>query len=243
MTEKELNERWKKWRKKEYKIMVEGLKNGTIRTYNEDEIIKGRDIFYKGLPASVTLLSYHLCNGRCIEMSVLASRLFINDENTKDLKIIISDVDSLRLNPALMSRGKDYAKHYVLYRETNDGEKLIYDTTEGLAFKPDIWYKLESPTDMYMVSKEDLIKIDENTKNEKPELIKVDPLQASIILPDIEQHYKDYEEQYSWEGVELLQREVELFKERINYDNFCQNNFTEIYRLRLKHKQDKENKN
>ena len=54
---KDLEEKWLAWRKKEYDLMMNGLKNETIRLYTEEEIVKARYIYFEGLPASIILLS------------------------------------------------------------------------------------------------------------------------------------------------------------------------------------------
>lgn len=214
---KTIEEKWVAWRKKEYNLMLEGIKNGTIRIYNEDEIIKGREIYFEGLPASIILLSTYLCNGRCYDMSFLVARLFLKDENTTDLKLIYADVASLRLNPKYINDSD--LEHCVLYRKTKDGKKLIYDTSAGYVFNVEEWVKLESPTNMSYHDKETINKALDNYAKNYPLKISYIPEAVLLQLPEIEKHYDDFDEQYAWKGVEILQKEVEIFKEKIDYKN------------------------
>ena len=46
-----------------------------------------------------------------------------------------------------------------------------------------------------------------------------DKYMAPVLIPFVESHYNDSNEVYAYEGIELLQREVELYKELIDYNN------------------------
>lgn len=224
---KEMEEKWVSWRKKEYDLMVNGLKNGTVRLYSEEEIIKGREIYFEGLPASIILLSTYLCNGRCYDRAFLAASLFLDDEDTIDLKLLYADVDSLRLNPKYVNE-KSF-EHCVLFRQTKDGKNLIYDTSAGYVFDSKEWAKLESPTNISCHDKDAIIKALDKYMKDYPEKVSYIPESALLLLPEVEEHYSDLDEQYAWKGFEYLQREVELFKNKIDY-----NKLQEEYKDKIK---------
>lgn len=224
---KDLEEKWLAWRKKEYDLMMNGLKNETIRLYTEEEIVKARDIYFEGLPASIILLSTYLCNGRCYDRAFLAARLFLDDENTEDLKLLYADVDSLRLNPMYINDNN--LEHCVLYRKTKDGKRLIYDTSAGYIFNSEEWAKLENPTNISCHDKDVIIKALDKYMKDYPEKISYIPEAALLLLPEVEEHYSDLDEQYAWESVQYLQREVKLFKDKIDY-----NNLQEEYKDKIK---------
>lgn len=235
-TNKEIEEKWLAWRKKEYEIMTKGIKNSTIRIYNEEEIRKGREIYSEGLPASIILLSTHLCNGRCYDRAFLAARLFLDDENTEDLKLLYANVDSLSLNPNYINDKN--LEHCVLYRKTKDGKKLIYDTSAGYIFNSEVWAELESPTNISGHSKETIIKSLNKYMNDYPEKVSYIPEAVLLQLPGVEEHYVDSDEQYAWKNVELLQREVELFKKKINYSKLQEEYKDKIKELLYKKQKD-----
>jgi hypothetical protein len=224
---KEMEEKWLSWRKKEYDLMMNGLEKKTIRLYNEEEIVKAREIYFEGLPASIILLSTYLCNGRCYDISFLVARLFLDDEDTIDLKLLYADVDSLRLNPNYVNENN--LEHCVLYRKTKDGKRLIYDTSVGYIFNSEEWAKLESPTNISCHDKDVIIKALDKYMKDYPEKVSYIPEAALLLIPEVEEHYNDLDEQYAWKVFEYLPREVELFKNKINY-----NKLKEEYKDKLK---------
>ena len=64
----------------------------------------------------------------------------------------------------------------------------------------------------------EFIKLDEEYY---PENIERDKYASPLILPFIEMSYGRPNEMYSMLGIELLQREIEHFKNVINYDQVC----------------------
>lgn len=48
--------RWDIWKNKNKQMLLWGLKNGHIFPYDDELIMKLRDIYYGGIPASIILL-------------------------------------------------------------------------------------------------------------------------------------------------------------------------------------------
>ena len=67
-----------------------------------------------------------------------------------------------------------------------------------------------------------------------PEDIERDKYAAPFILPMIEATYGRPNEMYSTLGIELLQREIELFKKDIQYDDICREIDEDMKRLGLR---------
>lgn len=76
MTTKIQNLKWNLHQKKANLLYSLGLKNGKIKTYDEELIQKLRKVYYGGIPASVILLSNGMTNGHCYDRALLMSRHF-----------------------------------------------------------------------------------------------------------------------------------------------------------------------
>ena len=197
-------------------LLLWGLNNGKILPYDEELITKLRDIYYGGIPASVILLSNGMSNGHCYDRATLMSRAFLDTED--DVNLLYASIDSLKLNPAFIRDDPMYADHCIVERTTSDGRKLIYDTSCGFVFDKDLYWKMEHPKVRYVNGKESIKKFIEADEDYFPEDIERDKYASPLILPFIEMTYGRPTEMYTMSGIELLQREIKLFKEKIDYD-------------------------
>lgn len=205
--------KWELYNYKNKKLMEYGLKHGSVRLYDEELISKLRNIHYGGLPASVILLSDFMSNGRCYDRSLLLARAFLDED--VEVTLVYADVDSLRLNPKYISSSTRYAEHCFL-EVVKDEKKYIYDTSKGLIYDKKMYWKLENPKVRKVRDKKNIRKFwefDGADYNDD------DKYMAPVLIPFVESHYNDSNEVYAYEGLELLQREVELYKELIDYNN------------------------
>ena len=228
---------WNKWKEKERYLLIKGLKNGQIFPYEIDLIENLRNVYDGGIPASITLLSNYLSNGQCHERAFLLSRAFIDDEYTKEISLLQADIDGIRLNPIYIEKydkiNQKYARHTVVKRITVDGDVLIYDTSMGFVLDYDIWKEMQNPTNIVERNEYWIRDLIEKIKVENPDDFRPNPMAAAIIIPEVEKHYNDPDEQYAGE-TGWLQGEVDLFKTLIGYDNFCKQNRKEIKKLKLR---------
>ena len=211
--------KWKIYQKKSREMLLYGLKHGYIRLYDDELIEKLRTIYYGGIPASIILLSDCFTNGYCYDRAVLLSRAFLDTED--DINVIDASIDSIKLNPKYL-KDKDplYADHCFVERTTKDGKKLIYDTTSGFIYDKRYYWLMEHPKVRHINDKQSTIDFVNEEEERHPSDIENDKISSIFVLPVIEKYYGTPYEMYSAMGIELLQREVELFKEKIEYDEF-----------------------
>ena len=209
-----------KWelQKKKYKmLLLWGLRHGYIFPYDDELILKLRNIYYGGIPASIILLSNGMSNGHCYDRALLMSQAFLDSED--DVKLLYAEIDSLRLNPDYIRDNPMYADHCFVERITKDGRHLIYDTSCGFIFDKKIYWLMENPK-IRKVNDKDAIKKFLDEDEEKCTFnLENDKYVAPLILPMIESTFGRPTEMYSVKGIELLQREIEHYKNRIKYSD------------------------
>lgn len=195
--------------------MIWGLQKGLIAPYDDKLIKKLRNIYYGGLPGSVILLSKSLSNGYCYDRALLMSRAFLDEED--DVKLIYANVNSIKLNPEeYVCDDPSYAEHCVVERITGDKRDLIYDTSSGFIYDKKIYWLIENPKITYIRDKNNIKKlIDEQEKC--PVDLDKQKYEASIVLKMLELSYCKPNEMYASKGIELLQREIEYYKNQIDY--------------------------
>ena len=223
MATKLQNIKWKLYSYKKKKLLISGLRNGLITPYDDELIEKLRKVYYGGIPASILLLSDHMSNGFCYDRALLLAKAFINEED--DIKLLYATINSIKLNPKFISYASLHTDNYindllhcVLERTTKDGRKLIYDTSQGFIYDKKIYWLIEQPKIKEIDNKESIkefLLVDEHLN---PSNIENDKYITPLILPSIEMYYGKPNEIYSMPGIELLQREIELYKKAINYD-------------------------
>lgn len=224
--------KWDIHQKKHKMLMIYGLQHGLIFPYDEELIQKLRNVYYGGIPASIILLSNGMSNGHCYDIALLMSRAFLNDES--DVNLLYGDIDSLKLNPNFISDSPHYADHCFVERITKDGRHLIYDTSCGFIFDKKIYWLMENPKLRHTNSKESIRSFIEDDEDRCPEDVERDKYASPLILPMIETTFGRPTEMYSFKGIELLQREIEHFKEQIKYDDVVREIDEDMRRLGLK---------
>ena len=224
-----------KWDLHSYKqkvLLIWGLKNGLITPYDDQLIEKLRTVYYGGIPASVILLSDGMTNGHCYDRALLMSRAFLDDED--DVQLLYADIDSLKLNPKFISDSPLYADHCIVERITKDGKHLIYDTSAGFVYDKKLYWLMEHPKVRKINSKESIIKFINEDEDFHPEDVERDKYIAPLVLPMIEKTFGRPNEMYSLLGIELLQREIEHYKNTINYDGVVEEISQDMKRLGIR---------
>lgn len=224
--------RWKLHYYKHKQLLIYGLKNGLIIPYDDELIEKLRKVYYGGIPASVILLSNGMTNGHCYDRGLLMSRAFLDDDD--DVQLLYATIDSLKLNPKFISDDPLYADHCICERITKEGEHFIYDTSAGFIYDKKIYWLMENPKVRKINSKESIKRFIEDDEDRWPEDVERDKYAAPLILPMIEMSFGKPTEMYSFKGIELLQREIEHYKQTINYDGVVEEIDRDMRRLGLK---------
>lgn len=219
MNKKLLEIRWKLHNYKCFLYICSGLKNSAINLYDDELIKKLRNIYYKGIPASIILLSDNMSNGHCYDRALLMARAFLDTED--DINLIYAKVNSLKYNPNYIDKNNPlYAEHCFVERITKEGKHLIYDTSLGFVFDKELYWKMEHPIVRYINNKKSIIKFVESDEYYK-EGIEINKYAASMLIPSIEMSYGGQYELYSYSEIGLLQREIKHFKNEIDYDDVC----------------------
>ena len=224
--------KWKIHCYKQKKLLIYGLKNGLIVPYDDELIKKLRDVYYGALPASIILLSNGLTNGYCYDSALLMSQAFLDDEG--DVQLLYAAIDSLQLNPRFISDRPMYADHCIVERITREGKHLIYDTSTGFIYDKKIYWLMENPRVRKINNKESIKQFIEVDKDRWSEDLDKDKYALPLILPMIENSLGKSNEMYSFEGIELLQREIEHYKSIINYEKIVEEIQCDMKQLRLK---------
>lgn len=141
------------------------------------------------------------------------SQAFLDGDD--DVKLIYADIDSLKLNPKEDSNISRSADHCVVERTTNDGRHLIYDTSVGLVYDKRLYWLIERPKVRRVNSKDAIIQFVNGEGGYHGNLEK-DKYVAILTLPFIENALEG--ETYAFPGFEVLQREIEIYKKKIGYD-------------------------
>ncbi len=191
--------------------LIWGFSNNSVKLYDDELIEKLRDVYYGDFPASIILLSNFLSNGHCYKRALLLASALLDTDD--DIKLVYASINSIKLNPTMKDFSSD---HCFVLRTTKDNKQLVYDTSNGLVYDKKIYWKIEKPKVRKVNDKDSIKKFLEENKNN--EIVKGDPFIKSITLPMIENTYGNVNEVYSFKGIELLQREVELYKKKINYN-------------------------
>ena len=161
-----------------------------------------------------------MTNGHCYDRALLLSRAFLDDE--EDVKLLYASIDSLKLNQKFICDDPLYADHCIVERTTKDGRKLIYDTSSGFIYDKDFYWKMENPVVRNENGKQFIKQFMKKEDELYPEDIERDKYIAPLILSTIEMTYGSPTEMYSIDGIERLQREIEHYKELINYNEIIE---------------------
>lgn len=213
-------------------LLIWGLKNGLIMPYDDELIEKLRTVYYGGIPASIILLSNAMSNGYCYDRALLMARAFLEDEG--DVQLLYVTVDSLKLNPDFICNDFQYSDHCVVERVTKEGRHLIYDTSTGFIYDKKIYWLMENPKIRKINDKESICNFIRDEEYYYPRNIDEDKYVAPLILSVIELTFGKTNEMYSMLGIELLQREIADYKNRINYDDIVEEINQDMRKLGLK---------
>ena len=188
----------------------EALNKGWILHYEEDLIKRLRYLNYRGFPLSIVLFSREFCIGECYSMSMNLSRAM------DSFKLIHGDVN-------FITGECDYPKHSWIEK---DG--YVYDTTDGLKWKKDLYYSLFEPN---VIESYDEISIKDyymyqqvlSHANEQIELVKLKLIIQYMEMLEQENPYVNYR---------LLQREIDLWREQNGItDRFSDETMEEYKRI------------
>jgi hypothetical protein len=224
--------RFELFQEKNKKLLVYGIKNGYIQFYDEELLEKLRNIYFGGLPASIVLLCDGMCNGYCYDRGYLLSQAFVDTDD--EIELLYGDINSLKLNPAFFNDGPMYADYCVLYRKTKDGRELIYDTSAGLIYDMDYYLKMENLKIRKKNSKESIKRLMELEAYYHPEDPEEGKYITPMLFPIFELLYGKDTEMYTRLGGNLLKREIELYKQKIDYDSVCKEVEEDMLRLGMK---------
>lgn len=210
--------KWDLYQYKSRKLLLYGLKNKKIFPYGDELIEKLRNIYYGGIPASIILLSDGMTNGYCYDRALLMSRAFI-DEEKYDVNLLYATIDGLRLNPLYKRDDNPLAyDHCIVEIKEKNGKEYIIDTSAGFIYEKDLYWKIEHPKIRKINTKEAIIRFVKEDESIWPEDIERDKYALPAIIPNIESCYGRPNEKYTMLGIEMLQKEIELFKKKIKYD-------------------------
>ena len=206
--------RWNLFLKKQYLIFKYGLKNGLIHSYEADFIENLRKVYYGGIPASIMLLCVSMCNGLCYDRGLLATFGFGDD----DFNLVDADIDVINLNPLYINRtDPHYGNHCFVERIKKDGSVWVYDTTYGLVFEKNLYYRLQKPQVTARWTREETINFVEY-QDIKNASIERDKYAIPLILPTYEYFATSFDEIYG----DALREEIEIFKKDIGYEEICE---------------------
>lgn len=203
---------WNLYKKKKLDLLYYGLKNELVKRYDEDLLSKLRDVYYGGMPASILLLFKKFCGGFCFDRAVLIAHALKDD----DYKLVYAHIDAIALNPKEqenIKKDKRTSIHCYVERTLENGEVWVYDTTLGFCIEKKLYDQIENPVVTHTNSKEKTIAFIEYQEVENRDVTK-DRYTPLIMIPIIERSL----EQSKYVNDDLLRREIELFKEKINYE-------------------------
>ncbi len=225
--------KWDLYKYKQKKLMIWGLKHGYITFYSDELIEKLRTIYNGGIPASILLLSDGMSNGYCYDRALLMAKAFLDEKC--DVCLLYAFVDNLRLNPKFINDTDPLiADHCIVEVTPENGKPLIIDISQGFIYDKRIYWLMEHPKIRKINNKDSILKFIESEEYYHPEDIEKEKYTLPLILPMIEKTYGRPNEMYSRLGIELLQREIEHFKETIHYKEICQEIDEDMKRLELR---------
>lgn len=211
----ELN--WKLFLDKKSNLMQDGFKNKKIGFYNSYMLEKLRKVYYGGIPASIILLSNTICNGYCYDRALLMASAFLKDDDV-DVKLIDGSINSIKLNPKFICDDPMYSDHCFVEITFSTGEQLIIDTSLGLIFDKELYWKIENPVIRKINYKQDIIKYLEETKEVCFDINDCKN-SAVLIIPYFEKFCKLPSEKYANPKILMLQKEIQRFKKEIDYNS------------------------
>lgn len=205
--EKSREKRIREYDKRQKKMLLYGIKHKLVFTYPDVLFDRLRPYQVGGFPASILLFIIEMCNGKCYDRSLLMQLAF------EDCQIVHADIESLRV-----TYDKGSPEHsFVVTRQFGGNKEWVVDTSIGLIYDKDYYYKFEKPKVNRIFSKKECMDFIQ-TKDIIAGDFNQDKYALPLYLPFIEKCVKNS----VWLGTimyrEKILFELELFKKAINYD-------------------------
>lgn len=188
------------------KLEVLGALTKQVTTYESSLIERLRTIYFGGVPGSVILLIPSLCINRCYDRGMMLSM------GLDEFDIVWGSTRSIRFE-IMRDEGKF---HNILIRSDHfwvESDGWVYDTTRGFKVKKWLYYILETPI-IRSRKNQDWCHEQDLYKRDLAGNIEQDKYALPIIIPLLEPIKKSL-------NSELAIKELDLFKQFINYDGLC----------------------
>ena len=184
-----------------------GLKHNRIFPYPDQLFDLLRPYNMGGFPASILLFENELCNGHCYDRAMLMQLPF------EDARVVHADIETLRV-----SAGEDYAEHAFVETEAfGCGKTWVIDTSMGLIFDKDFYYRIERPKINRVFSKEECMRHPDIIENLAGDFEK-DKYSLLLTLPLVESAIKASNHLGTVIYRERILKEIEKFKQDIKFD-------------------------
>lgn len=195
--------------KKHYDAIIEGHKKGLVYKYPDILFDYLRPYVLGGVPASITLFVNELCNGKCYDRAELMSLAF------DDAIIVHGDVKGLKE----LDSESNPEHAFVITKEFGSNKEWVVDTSVGLIFDKDYYYKIEEVKENKRFLKQDIMKFGGEIKSAIAGSFNFenDKFVLPLVLPKIEKVVKTSNHIGTVMYRDKILQEIELFKEKINY--------------------------
>lgn len=187
--------------------LLHGVKKGLIIPYPDSLFDRLRPYHLAGFPASIALFVNELCNGLCYDRSMLMQLAF------KDARVVHADIETLRI-----TAGDEHAEHsFVETTDFGDGKTWVVDTSMGMIFEKNYYYKMEKPKINKVYTKDECLlnpsvmeSIVSDFNNERYILPMILPFVEAAVNKSNHIHTALYRKK--------LIDEIANFKKAVNYD-------------------------
>lgn len=190
------------------RLLVKGMKKGLVHRYPDILFDYLRPYSLGGMPASIVLFINELCNGKCYDRAELMSLAF------DDAIVVHGDIESLRF----IADGVSPEHAFVITKQFGGDKEWVVDTSAGLIFDKNFYYKLEKVKENNRYTKEEVMNFSEiksiiasvNTFND-------DKYMLTLTLPNIEKAVKNSNHIGTCLYRDKILKEIEMFKSKIGY--------------------------
>lgn len=193
---------------KHNKMLIYGIKNKKVFPYSDLVFNKLRPYQIGGMPASILLFITEMNNGFCYDRSLLMQLAF------KDCEIVHADVETLRV---MYDEGSP-EHSFVVVKDHERNKEWVVDTSMGLIYDKEYYYKFEKPKINRVISKKECM-----DSLEIKEIIAGDFTQDKYALPLYLPFIENCVKNSRWLGTvmyrEAVLKELEIFKKAIGYDD------------------------
>lgn len=189
------------------RIFYYGMKHGKVFPYPDQLFERLRPFNVGGFPASILLFENELCNGHCYDRAMLMQLPF------DDARVVHADIETLRI-----TCGEKYAEHAFVETEEFGGDKTwVIDTSMGLIYDKDFYYKMEKPKINRVFTKEQCMRHPDIIENLAGDFEK-DKHSLTLTLPLIEAAIRNSNHIGTVMYREKVLKELELFRKAIDFD-------------------------